>query len=184
MRFFIPISLFLFSFVFVSCSSKKELATYKNKEKDKKSSASKAVSKNETASLYSPEILIKETGTRNEKLKKFISSWYAAPYAFGGSDKTGIDCSHFAAKLYMDVYGIRISGPVNAIEPQTQNIKVSEAREGDFVFFKINSDKVSHIGVYIGNNKFIHASTKRGVIINDLNEAYYKKFLYKTGRLK
>ena len=52
------------------------------------------------------------------------------------------------------------------------------------MFFKIESDKVSHIGVYLQNNKFVHASTKKGIHIDDLDEPYYKKYFYKGGRIK
>jgi lipoprotein Spr len=55
--------------------------------------------------------------------------------------------------------------------------------EGDLVFFKIEGNQVSHIGVYLQNNKFVHATTKKGVIINDLDELYYKKYYFKSGRI-
>jgi lipoprotein Spr len=55
---------------------------------------------------------------------------------------------------------------------------------GDWVFFKIAKNKISHSGIYLGNNKFIHSTTRAGVIISDLNEPYYKKHFYAVGRLK
>jgi murein DD-endopeptidase / murein LD-carboxypeptidase len=57
-------------------------------------------------------------------------------------------------------------------------------QEGDLVFFKINSKNVSHVGVYLQNRRFVHASTKRGITINNLDEAYYKKYFFKGGRPK
>ena len=120
----------------------------------------------------------------DKSLVNFIDSWYGVTYKYGGADKHGIDCSHFAARLYADVYNKTITGPANTIEPQTIAVKTSDMQEGDLVFFKIKGNKVSHVGVYIGNNKFVHASTKRGVLISDLNEAYYKKYFFKAGRLK
>ena len=52
------------------------------------------------------------------------------------------------------------------------------------VFFKIENDNINHIGIYLQNNKFVHASTKKGIMIDDLDEAYYKKYFFKAGRLK
>jgi lipoprotein Spr len=61
-------------------------------------------------------------------------------------------------------------------------IDKNELQEGDLVFFKIKSSSISHIGVYIGNNKFAHAAT-RGVMISNLDEPYWKRYYYKGGRL-
>ena len=58
-----------------------------------------------------------------------------------------------------------------------------DLKEGDLVFFKINSRSITHVGVYLGNNRFAHASTTRGVALNSLDEPYYKRYFYKGGRL-
>jgi hypothetical protein len=55
---------------------------------------------------------------------------------------------------------------------------------GDLVFFKIKKGRISHVGVYLGNDKFVHSSTRRGVIISDLNELYYKRTFFTGGRHK
>ncbi|HEX7415429.1 MAG TPA: C40 family peptidase [Bacteroidia bacterium] len=174
-----------------SCKSKKDVVSNNTvkqnpntSEKLTNSTVEKTETKNVEVLVKKPDEILKEVGTLNQQLKVFVAAWYATPYKYGGADKSGIDCSHFSAKLYADVYQKTIAGPANAIEQQTINVKTENAQEGDLVFFKINGDKVSHVGVYIGDNKFVHASTKRGVIISDLNEAYYKKYYYKTGRLK
>jgi lipoprotein Spr len=58
-----------------------------------------------------------------------------------------------------------------------------ELKEGDLVFFKIGSRSITHMGVYMGNNKFAHASSSKGVMISDLDEAYWRKYYYKGGRM-
>jgi lipoprotein Spr len=63
-------------------------------------------------------------------------------------------------------------------------IKKSALKEGDLVFFKIKQKRISHVGVYVGNNKFAHASVQNGVIISDLDEPYYKMYFYKGGRVE
>lgn len=118
------------------------------------------------------------------KLYRFIDEWYGTPYKSGGKTKSGIDCSGFASVLYTQVYQKTISGPCTAIWNQCSSVSEKDLQEGDLVFFKINSDKVSHIGVYLKNRRFVHASTHKGVIINSLDEEYYKKYFYKGGRTK
>ncbi len=179
-----------------SCRSKKPVvvtAPVKQKTETTEKPATKATTatgKKENTSeemeLKKPAEEIKaETNNISDKtLANFIRDWYGVTYRYGGSDKHGIDCSHFAARLYADVYKKTISGAANTIEPLTTLVKTEDMQVGDLVFFKIQQNKVSHVGVYIGNNKFAHASTKLGVIISDLNEAYYKKYFYKAGKIK
>jgi lipoprotein Spr len=66
----------------------------------------------------------------------------------------------------------------------TNPVARSEMKEGDLLFFRIHRGQVSHVGVYIGENKFVHASTTQGVIVSDLREGYYRRYFYKAGRLK
>ena len=179
-----------------SCKSKKPVALNhpaKQKKESTEKPATKSVAAEEKKEPKQEEIEIKkpieeikvETKNISDKtLVNFISDWYGVTYRYGGADKHGIDCSHFAAKLYADVYNKKIAGAANTIEPLTSTVKTTDMQEGDLVFFKIQQNKVSHVGVYIGNNKFVHASTKLGVIISDLNEPYYKKYFYKAGKLK
>jgi lipoprotein Spr len=58
-----------------------------------------------------------------------------------------------------------------------------ELKEGDLVFFKIKSRSITHVGIYLGNNRFAHASSSRGVVLSNLDEPYYKRYFYKGGRL-
>lgn len=162
----------LFSFI-TSCRSSKDTST---KEKPDK--------KLELQTKYAALLGINTEQIKNLKLYQFIDEWYGVPYKYGGKTKEGIDCSDFTAILCKDVYNKTVEIPSSKIYSMTQPINISEIQEGDLVFFKIESSKISHVGVYLQNNKFIHASTKKGVIINDLNEAYYKKYFYKAGRLK
>ncbi len=121
---------------------------------------------------------------RNEKLYSFINEWYGVPYKYAGKDKSGIDCSGFSSALYNSVYQKKLSPSARQQAEETKKIDTSGLKEGDLVFFDIGAGKISHVGVYLQNNKFVHASTKRGVIINDLNEPYYKKYFVRSGRVK
>ncbi|MBS1647615.1 MAG: C40 family peptidase [Bacteroidetes bacterium] len=181
MRFSIVISVLCGGFLFLgtSCRSKKAVApqTYSHTavvENKKVPPSEKAREQN----------IVESKKTNSNKLQNFIAEWQGVTYKYGGADKKGIDCSHLAIALYADVYKKVISGPAYSIEQGTATIPMENIQEGDLVFFKIESKKVSHVGVYIGNNKFIHASTKKGVMVSDLSEPYYKKYFYKAGRVK
>jgi murein DD-endopeptidase / murein LD-carboxypeptidase len=64
-----------------------------------------------------------------------------------------------------------------------ERVEVSDLREGDLLFFKINGKTISHVGVYLEDGSFLHASTKRGVMISHMNEDYYKRTFSHAGRL-
>lgn len=133
---------------------------------------------------YASLLNVNESKIENIKLYSFIDEWYGVPYKYGGKNKNGIDCSNFTSTLYSTIYGKSISGSSASIYEQCKTISISSLEEGDLVFFKIDGNKISHIGVYLQNNKFVHATTKKGVMIDDLDETYYKKYFYKAGRLK
>lgn len=113
-----------------------------------------------------------------------VYEWVGTRYKYSGETKKGIDCSGFVSKMYDRVYCIQLNGGSKDIYTQVKdnNISKSELKEGDILFFKIRKGQISHVGIYLGNNKFAHASVQSGVIISDLDEAYYKKYFYKAGR--
>lgn len=133
---------------------------------------------------YAPLLGTDPSSVSNIKLYSFIDEWYGVPYLYAGKSKTGVDCSGFTTILYKEVYGKNFLGPAAALYNASKEVKEDELEEGDLVFFKINSEKVSHVGVYLQNSRFVHASTKKGIIISNLNEPYYRKYFFKGGRPK
>jgi len=121
----------------------------------------------------------------NLKLYYEIFKWYRTCYRYGGNSDHGIDCSHFVNMLYEKIYGKTLGPSAGAILAQCKIVKrgLSAVKEGDVVFFKIKKGQVSHVGIYLQNNKFAHASTHAGVIISDMDEPYYKKRFFKIGRV-
>ena len=113
-----------------------------------------------------------------------INDWIKTPYKYGGNTKDGIDCSGFVKKFYSDAFSVKMSGGSSNIFTQVEKKEVDELALGDLVFFITHKKGISHIGVYLGNNKFVHASTRMGVIISDLDEPYYKRTFYSGGRFK
>jgi len=121
---------------------------------------------------------------KKNKLYHFINEWYGVPYKYGGCQKSGVDCSCFANLLYEQVYEKKISRMSAEIFKAANKISMEDVKEGDLLFFKINGNTISHIGVYLSKSYFIHSSTTSGVMISSVEEAYYKKFFYCAGRLK
>lgn len=174
----LPVFILVLSLSFVSCKSGKDLSKNEEKNTNTTTSSSKKLSKK-----YAELLAVAENDIDNIKLYAFIDEWYGTPYKYGGKNKSGIDCSNFSAQLYSNVYHKTLSGSSSSIFKQCKSLSKNELREGDLVFFKIEKEEISHIGIYLQNNKFVHATTKKGVMINDLNEAYYKKYYYKGGRI-
>ncbi len=120
-----------------------------------------------------------------QSLYEFVVEWYGVPYRYGECSKNGVDCSGFVNMLYQKVYHKNLERQADEIfHRQCKKIDKKDAEEGDLVFFKIESKKITHVGVYLRNNKFVHASTKKGVMISDLNEPYYQKYFFAIGRVK
>jgi lipoprotein Spr len=153
-----------------ACHSKKDVSTTSTTEKS-------------SVAKYATLIGVSEEELKNKKLIRFLDSWYGVPYKYGGADKQGVDCSHLVCKVFQDVYDKKISGTAGDLEKMCDHVKESKLKEGDLVFFKIEGKTISHVGIYIANHHFIHASSKRGVMISDLNEAYFKKYYYTAGRI-
>jgi cell wall-associated NlpC family hydrolase len=121
---------------------------------------------------------------RNEKLLDFMEEWYGAKYHFGGNGKDGIDCSAFVSTLMSSVYGLNNLPRMSKDQYHaTPRIAKKYLQEGDLVFFHTYGKRkiVTHVGVYLHNNKFVHASIS-GVMISDMSDGYYADHYVGAGR--
>jgi len=116
------------------------------------------------------------------KLYDFVFDWIGKPYRFGGESKNGIDCSAFARELYARVMGEYLPRNSRQQFKYVKTITKEELQTGDLVFFKIKTRDISHVGVYLSDNKFIQSS-KSGVNVASLDHPYWKRYYYKSGRL-
>ena len=122
----------------------------------------------------------------NPSLNKFIENWLGVPYKFGGKTKKGIDCSKLTQRIYKEVYNQDIPGVTWAQWDATQRINKDSLITGDLVFFNSRlSPSGWHVGLYIKDGYFFHASNRRDdVKISNLNEDVYLKSYKGAGRLK
>lgn len=117
-----------------------------------------------------------------EKLLSHYRSWHGTPYQFGGSSRNGVDCSGFVQETYRSVFNLNL--PRNTADQARSGRRVgrNRLRSGDLVFFKTGWFDY-HVGVYVGNGRFIHASESRGVIQSSMSSDYWSRRFWKARRL-
>lgn len=121
----------------------------------------------------------------NLKLYAAIDSWMGVKYKYASCTKAGIDCSCLVNVLYKEAYSCNTPRDTRALCEQIKKVDKDELKEGDLVFFKMkDGGKIDHVGVYLSNKKFVHASTRQGVMISDLDEPHFKKAYKLAGRLR
>ncbi|MGV3547180.1 MAG: C40 family peptidase [Pedobacter sp.] len=120
---------------------------------------------------------------KSKPLYRFINNWTGVRYKLGGLDKSGIDCSGFALLLQKDIYGKslprRSRDQADAVKKRSYN----NLKEGDLIFFSFGGREVDHVGIYLNGDFFVHASTTRGVVVDDLTLPVYQRAIVKTGTL-
>lgn len=124
--------------------------------------------------------------TDNHKLYVNAAEWIGTPYRAGGDSRHGMDCSGLVSQLYKKTYRMRLSRSTDGQLKESNKIARRNLREGDLVFFTSRSSrkKVAHVGIYLKDGKFIHASTSQGVIVSSLKEKYYTQHWLCGGRVK
>lgn len=133
------------------------------------------------AEKYSNLMGVGRGDIQNGRLYSFIEDWYGTPYRFGGMDKDGVDCSGLVFQLQSQVYDQLLprtcATQVNVIKRKYEE----ELQEGDLVFFDFDGKQFSHVGVYLQNGYFVHASTRKGVMIARLHDIGIYKYFSRAG---
>jgi len=134
--------------------------------------------------FYSKRLGLRFNTDTNKRLVQTAAKWLGTPYRYGSNSKNGTDCSGFVSRIYRDVYGIDLSRSSRSMFADVRRVKRDKMRTGDLVFFRRSpKEPIYHVGIYLKNNKFIHAATNGGVRVSSLNESYYRNNFYAAGRV-
>ena len=118
----------------------------------------------------------------NLELFDFYSEWEGVEYKLGGDSKSGIDCSGFIQKAFKEKFNLSIPRTTLLQAQVGKEIDKSQLLSGDLVFFKTGDD-INHVGIYLEDGLFVHASTKIGVTISELSNSYFSKSYWKAQRI-
>ena len=123
------------------------------------------------------------TVQETQHLKKYFENWQGVRYRYGGVTTKGVDCSGLILRAYKDLYNVDLPRTVARQARQGTRIQKKNLRPGDLVFFKTGRYS-RHVGIYFGENKFIHASQSKGVVQSNLNNIYWRAKYWKAKRFQ
>ncbi|EXU75129.1 bifunctional murein DD-endopeptidase/murein LD-carboxypeptidase [Erwinia mallotivora] len=118
------------------------------------------------------EQLVQNVDIKSRLMEQY-SDWKGVRYRLGGTSKRGIDCSAFVQTTFREQFGLDLPRSTYEQEDSGKSIQRAKLRPGDLVLLRAGSTG-RHVGIYLGNDNFVHASTSNGVMISNLNEAYWK----------
>lgn len=171
-----------------STSAQTELYGAREKQKDKGKAAETGIyqplNKKALKTKYAALLKVRRKDIKNRQLYSFIDAWLGIKYKWGGNDKNGVDCSGFAQQLYRNVYNTYIVRTSLEQHEKSRTFRRKQRlREGDLIFFRPTGEKVSHVGVYLQNNYFVHVSISKGVTISNLGEKYWRQCFVCGGKM-
>ncbi|HAS6349464.1 TPA: hydrolase [Vibrio vulnificus] len=123
-----------------------------------------------------------ELWSGNHKLQQFFLDWQGTPYLFGGDSKSGIDCSAFVQQAFTHAYQRSLPRTTKAQVQYSVEIRWDEKQLGDLLFFKTSKSDY-HVGIYLTDKQFMHASTSKGVIISRLDNPYWASTFWQVRRV-
>lgn len=144
-----------------------------------------AIAQGPSAPVKLPEA-DKKRGWNAERLQEFFGKWKGTPYKWGGVTKKGIDCSGFVIKAIESQFpGTKYPRSARDLASQGSEVKAGSLMPGDLVFFAASgvAGKITHVGIYLNDRQFAHASSKRGVTLNSIDDKYYTKRFVTARRL-
>ncbi len=119
---------------------------------------------------------------RGEALAKFALTLQGTRYRYGGATREGFDCSGLVFYAHRHL-GLEVPRTSSDQAEEAEEIKPRKLRRGDLVFFKIDSRKVNHVGIYIGKHRFVHApGAGKPVTVNSLDDEFYAETFSSAGR--
>ncbi|MDV5170244.1 NlpC/P60 family protein [Photobacterium rosenbergii] len=119
---------------------------------------------------------------QSTSLDSVYRQWRGTPYRLGGTTKAGIDCSAFVQIGLAEVFQKKLPRTTGEQVRQGKWVAITELEEGDLVFFKTGRT-LRHVGIYLGDSQFLHASTSQGVMISNLKNPYWRSTYWQARRV-
>ena len=156
-------------------AKKVEIASKTMADTTKKQTSAKTGAASKTKKQAKP-------ASKPTNLEKYAKEWLGAKYVYGAASKKKTDCSGYVMQVYKGFYNIALDHNAQRIydDGRGYSIRRTKLQEGDLVFFG-NFWKISHVGIYLKGNRFIHASTSKGVVITPMDDNYWSS-KYKGAR--
>jgi len=160
------------------------LAGYSQATPVKNDSGATFTSTDEIVGKYAQLLSVPKDSIKNMKLYTVIEQYSIAPYKYGGNDQTGVDCSGFSSAIEKLVYGVSIPRSTGQQAKAIQSKNISDLKEGDLVFLKLGGSSINHVGVYLQNGFFIHATSNLGIVLDNLNDPDTQQRFMTCGSVK
>ena len=116
------------------------------------------------------------------RLRQEVRTWEGTPHVWGGESRAGADCSGFVMRLYQDVLGISLPRTTESQALEGQKVSSRALQPGDLVFFR-TAPKTRHVGIYLSDGEFAHASSSAGVRVSELDEEYWQNTFWMSRRI-
>jgi lipoprotein Spr len=178
------LGMLMLSLIFTSCLSRPERHASKAHPQSIPTSNSEKSNVGNLLKSYADELGVDPSELENQSLYAFIDEWIGAPHRLGGQTKAGIDCSAFINQLYSEVYKKTLARSSYEMADGIKRKYENQLVEGDLVFFSFGKKSIDHVGLYLRNNKFVHVSTSKGVMISDLHESWFYRYFVRAGTVK
>jgi len=130
--------------------------------------------------VQSPDVVRKTKLQRS--LLDHYQSWKGVSYRYGGLNKYGIDCSGFVHLTYRNVFGIKLPRSTKLLARSGRVTAKDNLNTGDLVIFN-TAPRTLHVGIYVGDNRFMHASKSSGVMLSNLDSPYWSELYWKSVRI-
>ena len=124
----------------------------------------------------------KGSGHIEQQLRAEYELWKGTKHKLGGMDKSGVDCSGFVKYIYQKLFNITLPRTTKSQVTSGRQVKRSRLATGDLVFFKPPGSS-RHVGIYLSDDEFVHASKSNGVIISEISPAYWSKYYWTARRV-
>lgn len=120
----------------------------------------------------------------SDRIIAVVNDFLGTPYKIGGTDKNGMDCSGFVSAVFSNSISMQLPRSTSEMWKLGWSIEKKNLKIGDLVFFRTGTSKnPDHIGIYVGNGKFTHASRSKGVVVTDMSDKYWRSKYFGSKRI-